>query len=349
MDPFELRRQDFSLDEDQEAVREAFATFFAKECPTSVVRAAEPVGFDAGLWARLVSLGATSMALPEKAGGDDAGVVELSLVAEELGRTLAPVPLVEHVVASRLLVAAGADEQLVAAAADGSRILGLALSPLTGPQLVATAAVADAVVGLRDGDLVVLAAPGPRPHLPNQASAPFALVDPAAETRTVVAVPNAAALYERAVREWKVLTAAALIGLTEGALALGVEFVKTRRTLGVVIATLQGVSFPLADVHIGVVGGRQLSRRAAWFLDHEPDTEPALQAAALAYAAEVATHGVDVAQHVQGGLGFTVEADSSLFYLRAKGWALAGGDPRRDVRRVGESRLRAAGIRVEEQ
>ncbi|MFE2433081.1 acyl-CoA dehydrogenase family protein, partial [Streptomyces sp. NPDC059373] len=118
-----------------------------------------------------------------------------------------------------------------------------------------------------------------------------------------------------------------------------------RQTMGVVIATLQGVSFPLADVAIGIAGGRNLWRRAAWFLDREPESEVGLQAAALAYAAKVATHGATTAQHAQGGLGFTVEADASLYFLRAKGWALGGGDPREDVRTVGELRLAAVGAR----
>jgi hypothetical protein len=46
MDRFELRRQDYSLDEEQEAVQEAFRNFFVSECPSSLVRRAEPIGFE---------------------------------------------------------------------------------------------------------------------------------------------------------------------------------------------------------------------------------------------------------------------------------------------------------------
>jgi len=151
MDPFELRRLDFSLDEDHEAIQDAFRAFFVKECPTSVVRAAEPLGYDAQLWSKLLALGVTSMPLPAESGGDGAGIVELSLVAEELGRALAPVPLVEHMVASRLLAAAGGADDIVADAMDGSRLLGLAFASLSAPTLVSSAAVADTIVGL-DGD-----------------------------------------------------------------------------------------------------------------------------------------------------------------------------------------------------
>jgi alkylation response protein AidB-like acyl-CoA dehydrogenase len=345
MNPFELRRLDFSLGEEQEALRDTFAGFLAKECPTSVVRAAEPLGHDPRLWEKLASMGALSMAVPEAAGGEGAGVVDLALVAEEIGRVLAPVPLIEHVVAARLLAGAGSSEamELVAAALDGSTILGLSLNDLGVPRLVSSAAVADAVVGLDGDQVVVLHAPdGGWSHARNQGNQPWGWVSPHDRRTAVTSAVPAAELLDRAGREWRTITAAALVGMTQGALALALDFVKTRRTLGVVIATLQGVSFPLADVQIGITGARNLYRRTAWFLDVEPDSEPWLPAAALAYASKVATHGVTASQHAQGGLGFTIEADSSLFFLRAKGWAQAAGDLRDDLETVGRLALAAA-------
>ena len=105
--PWEFRRQDYSLDADQQSVRDAFRAFFAKECPSAVVRAAEPLGFDARLWRALVGLGVTNMGLPVEAGGDGATLVELALVAEEVGRFVAPVPFVAHVTSTRLLATFG--------------------------------------------------------------------------------------------------------------------------------------------------------------------------------------------------------------------------------------------------
>jgi alkylation response protein AidB-like acyl-CoA dehydrogenase len=345
MDPYELRRLDFSLGDDLEAVHDSFAGFFAKHCPTSAVRAAEPLGFDQSLWTALNLLGAASMALSAEVGGDEAGMVEMTLIAEELGRSLAPVPLLEHVVAARLLAATGDEEakRLAGEAGSGDRILSIALTPLNGPQLVSSAAVAADVVALDGAELVVLSAGEARLHVGNQGGLPSAWCDPAKETRRIIDCFDAPALFARAQQEWKVLAAAALAGLTEGALTLALEFVKTRETMGVSIATLQGVSFPLADIAIGIAGARNLARRAAWFLDHEPATEPALPYAALAYAAKVATHGATAAAHAQGGLGFTVEADASLFFLRAKAWALIGGDPQADIQKVGDVQLSAAG------
>ena len=90
---------------DQEAIDGAFGAFFAAESPIETVRAAAPTGFDPRLWSALAAMGGAGMALPEPRGGG-AGLADLAVVARQLGRHLAPVPLIEHSVACRLLAAA---------------------------------------------------------------------------------------------------------------------------------------------------------------------------------------------------------------------------------------------------
>ena len=349
VDEFELRYADYSLSSDQEAVRDAFAEFFRNECPSQRVRAAEPRGYDEKLWRQLADMGAASMGLPEQAGGDGAALTDLLLVAEEAGAALAPVPFIEHVAASRALAgtpeaAAEVVAELLEGAATGRRILALAMEPggaqsrQLARQLVPGGAVARGVLAL-DGDALVLVdADEPPSPVANQGSTPLAWWDLAGGRRQRLAQgPLAQALYWRARAEWKLLTAAALTGLTERALGIAVEFAKTRETMGVPIGSLQGVSFPLADVAIGVSGARNMARRAAWMLEHEPEEAGPLVPAAFAYAARVATHGTTTAAHMQGGLGFTIEADASLYFLRAKGWSLLGGDPAEDLIAVADA------------
>src|SRR5260221_11771958 len=96
-----IRRNDYSLSPEQEEVRELFADFFKNEVPSTRVRAAEPVGFDQRLWKQLSDVGAISMGLPESDGGASSPMIDLTLVAEQYGRSLAPVPLVEATVAAR--------------------------------------------------------------------------------------------------------------------------------------------------------------------------------------------------------------------------------------------------------
>jgi alkylation response protein AidB-like acyl-CoA dehydrogenase len=347
MDRFELRYADYSLSSDQEAVRDAFHEFFTNECPTERVRAAEPLGYDEKLWRHLSEVGAASMGLAESAGGGGAGLVDLLLVAEEAGAALAPVPFAEHAAAGRALAGSpGAPAELVADVAGGQRILALAMAmepagaaghqPVR--QLVPGGAVARSVLALDGDTLVVVHADEPPPLAPNQGSTPLAWWDLAGGQRQELASgPEALARYRVARAEWKLLTAAALVGLTERALGIAVEFARTRETMGVPIGSLQGVAFPLADVAIGVAGARNLVWRAGWMLDHEPSEARRLVPAAFAYAAQVATRGTTTSAHMQGGLGFTIEADASLYFLRAKGWSLLAGDPAEDVIAVADA------------
>lgn len=337
MDRYELRRLDYSLSEDHEALQAAYRQFFKTHCPIETVRAAEPSGFDKSLWERLCAMGATTMALPETVGGDGATLVDLTLVAEELGRSLAPVPWIDHVCTARLLANLGA---LDGDAVSGRQIVAFDAQHdnLPGAKLIPTGSIADHIV-VRDGDEVVSLTFGSRPaKVDNIGRLPMAWVDPAAaDTRTVLAGgADALAHYQRALDEWRLLTAAALVGLVEETMTIAAEFAKSRYTLGVPISTLQGISHPLANIAITVQGGRNLARRAAWFLDNEPDERRELAPSAFVFMAEEAAKAATMAVHVQGGLGVSAEAAATAYLVRARGWPLAGGDPGASAKYVAE-------------
>ncbi|OBI81788.1 acyl-CoA dehydrogenase family protein [Mycobacterium sp. 1245805.9] len=340
MDRFELRRLDYSLSEDHVALQNAYKQFFKTQCSIETVRAAEPSGFDKNLWERLCAMGATTMALPESCGGDGATLVDLTLVAEEIGRSLAPVPWIDHVCAARLLGRLGALNSDTAGVANGERLAGLdaRLDGPPGARLIPAGSIADHIV-VREGDQVVRLTFGTRPaKVDNIGRLPMAWVDPAAaDTRTVIGEgPDAVASYQRALDEWRLLTAAALVGLVEETMTIAAEFAKTRYTLGVPISTLQAISHPLANMAITVQGGRNLARRAAWFLDNEPDERPDLAPSAFVFMAEEASKAATMAVHIQGGLGVSSEAAATAYLVRARGWPLASGDPGATALRVAE-------------
>jgi len=330
MDRYELRRQDYSLTDDHADLQSAYRQFLSTHCPIDTVRAAEAVGFDNGLWERLCAMGATTMALPEAAGGDGATLIDLTLVAEELGRALAPVPWIDHVCATRLLARLGPLDADGKAMVTGARLAALDTGPgRAGPRLIGSGAITDHVI-TRDGDEVVsLRFTTPPTRVDNIGRLPMAWVDPdCADSRTVLGSgADALAGYETALDEWRVLCAAALVGLVEAALTIAVEFAKSRYTLGVPISTLQAISHPLANIAITVQSGRNLARRAAWFLNNEPAERPELPSAAFVFMAEEAPRAATMTTHVQGGLGVSAEAAASAYLVRARGWALAGGDP----------------------
>jgi len=340
MDRYELRRLDYSLSEDHLDLQTAYKQFFKTHCPIETVRAAEPSGFDKNLWERLCAMGATTMALPESHGGDGATLVDLTLVAEEVGRSLAPVPWIDHVCAARLLASLGALDAETAGVAHGEQLAALdpRLDSVEGVRLIPIGSIADHII-VRDGDQIVRLTFGTRPaKVDNIGRLPMAWVDPAAaDTRTVVAQgSDALANYTRALDEWRLLTASALVGLVEETMTIAVEFAKNRYTLGVPISTLQGISHPLANMAITVQGGRNLARRAAWFLDNEPDVRPELAPSAFVFMAEEAAKAATMAVHIQGGLGVSAEAAATAYLVRARGWPLAGGDPGASAKRVAE-------------
>jgi alkylation response protein AidB-like acyl-CoA dehydrogenase len=340
MDRYELRRLDYSLSEDQVDLQTAYKQFFKTHCPIETVRAAEASGFDKNLWERLCAMGATTMALPESSGGDGATLVDLTLVAEEIGRSLAPVPWIDHVCAARLLASLGALDADTASVSNGEQLAALdaRIDSAEGIRLIGPGSIADHII-VRDGDQIVRLTFGTRPaKVDNIGRLPMAWVDPAAaDTRTVVAQgSDALAKYERALDEWRLLTAAALVGLVEETMTIAAEFAKNRYTLGVPISTLQGISHPLANMAITVQGGRNLARRAAWFLDNEPDVRPELAPSAFVFMAEEAARAATMAVHIQGGLGVSAEAAATAYLVRARGWPLAAGDPGASAKRVAE-------------
>jgi alkylation response protein AidB-like acyl-CoA dehydrogenase len=337
MDRYELRRLDYSLTEDHEAIQDAYKQFFKSQCPIDAVRAAEASGFDKSLWERLCAMDATTMALPESVGGDGATLVDLTLVAEEIGRSLAPVPWIDHVCAARLLARLQTVDSDVVS---GKQLV--ALDPqqdaASGGRLIPTGSVADHIV-VRDGDDVVRLTFDTRPaRVDNIGKMPMAWIDPgSADRRTVVASgPQALAEYQRALDEWRLLMGSALVGLVEETMTIAAEFAKSRYTLGVPISTLQAISHPLANIAITVQGGRSLARRAAWFLDNEPDERAELAPSVFVFMAEEASKAATMAVHIQGGLGVSVEAAATAYLIRARGWALAGGDPAVTAQYVGE-------------
>lgn len=340
MDRYELRRLDYSLSEDHKDLQAAYRQFFETHSSIEVVWAAEETGFDKSLWERMCAMGATTMALGESVGGDGATLVDLSLVAEELGRSVAPVPWIDHVCAARLWERLGGGADDIGDAVAGTQLLGFDAqgSDAPGRRLIAAGAVADRIL-VRDGDEVVLLDFDARPdRVDNLGRLPMAWVDPAAaERRTVLGSGSVAvAEYQRALDEWRVLTAAALAGLVEQAMDIAVEFAKNRYTLGVPISTLQAISHPLANMAITVQGGRNLARRAAWFLDNEPDERRELPGCAFVFMAEEAPKAATMAVHIQGGLGVSVEAAATAYLVRARGWALSGGDPGAAAKQVAQ-------------
>jgi alkylation response protein AidB-like acyl-CoA dehydrogenase len=323
------------LNEAQAAAGEAFTAFFDRQSPTSVVRDHESLGFSAALWERFRETGGPSLALPEAVGGGGAGLFEATLMAEAAGRCLAPIPFVEHLVVARLLdrCSSGAVTEAVEAASPFT----LALRPARGlAQAVPAGAVARAVAALTSDGLVLAHGEAPGAAKPNGYGLPIADRDVSGGTR--LAAGEAASIqFDQAVDEWRVLMAAALVGLCDAALALTVRYVTEREQFGVPIGTFQAIQHGLAELPGPLSGARLLVRRAAWQLDDGDVGRFSVDATmALHFAAELARTLTGRAIHFHGGYGVMAEYDIQLFYRRARGWPAQIGDPDVELERVAD-------------
>lgn len=324
---FELRRNDFTLDDEHVALQQSFRAYFEKTVPTSRVRAAEPLGFDAALWDELQERAIVMMGLPETAGGDGAGLVELALVIEEAGRCAVPAPLVDVLAAVRGLARLGGHADLVEQIRDHGAITTVAPGDIE-RRLVPSGAIATTVLAPQH-DSLMLVIGAPAPLAPNLGSAPMGWWR-IAGAGTVGTVADWSSIE----REWHVLTAAALVGLGQAAVELAVQYAKERTAFGVPIGSFQAVAHPLVDAANGVDSARRLVWRAAWFCDNEPEEVGALALCAVIAAGDAAEQAGATAIHTQGGFGVTLESDAQLFYRRAKTHAVMPGDRHNLLRRV---------------
>jgi alkylation response protein AidB-like acyl-CoA dehydrogenase len=337
---------DLRLSPEQQQLVEAFSGLYGKHAAPEHVRAAEPSGFDAELWARLVELGVLPMAVGESVGGWGASFLDLAVVAEQQGRFLAPAPVIEAQVAARLLARVGdPGAARLADALGGERLITFAPRAARDGSagLVPAGSVADDAVVLAGDRLLLVPLEGARTVVENLASMPLADIDLARTDGTGAGLvlaegSTALELHDRAVDEWMALTAAALVGIAARALEVGVEYVKERYAWGVPIGSFQGISHRLADSATAVDGARLLAHEAAWAVEEEPERAAELAAMAFAFAYETARDATYRSLHFHGGYGFMMEYDIQLFYRRARGWAEVYDDPGRVYRRVADRR-----------
>ena len=331
---------DFSLTEEQELLQETVRGFVAKECPPQKVRAV----FDGerqevpALWKGLSEIGIAGLAAPERHGGAGLELLELALVAEELGRGAVPVPFLGHALATLAVarggnaaqqakwlprLAAGDARASVALAEDDARWLPeqwsaeLANGRLRGTkQFVPEAEGAELfVVGCRGGGLALVEAGAgvrlaPEPTLDRGRPLASLALDGAA------AAPLAPGGAARLVDAGCVLLAADAFGAAHQLVRATAAYVQTRQQFGQPLGQFQAVKHQLANMALDVDPTRGLWWYAAHAYDHAP--EAASRAAALAKA-----HITDRAQQVardaveaHGGIGFTWESDVHIWFKR---------------------------------
>src|SRR4051794_15374248 len=146
---------DFGLTDDQRDIqRTARELLGSRATPDRVREHAEAGTTDDALWRELAGLDWPGIAVAEEHGGQGLGAIELSILAEELGRALAPVPFLPTALAATLIEHAGSGDQ------QARWLPGLASGELTGALGVARDGAADLVAGGAGADVLVLVEDG---------------------------------------------------------------------------------------------------------------------------------------------------------------------------------------------
>jgi alkylation response protein AidB-like acyl-CoA dehydrogenase len=351
----------FDFSDDSRLLRDQARRFLAERCPSRLVRAAlvAPVPEAEALWREMAGLGWLGATLPEAHGGAGLGAEALCVLAEELGRTLAPVPFLSGIcLAAEAIARAGSPAQQAAwlprlAAGEARAAFALAEGAgEPGPGAIRAQfrkgriegekyPVPDgmeaeiAVVAARGDDGVVLVLVDPRG--PGVERAPIDTIDPSlpqARLRFRGApaepLPGAAgwaavaALLDRAA----VPAAFAAVGGASAALEAAVAYAKERHAFGRPIGSFQAIKHKLADVYIAVELARSNAWYACWALEREAAALPLAAATAKVSADAAFFQAAKETIQTHGGIGFTWEADPHLFYRRAALLAHALGGPR---------------------
>jgi alkylation response protein AidB-like acyl-CoA dehydrogenase len=352
---------DFDFSDDQKFLRDEARKFLTAQCTSAVVRKVldnDDVSHSEELWAQVKEMGWLGAAIPEEYGGLGLGMLEMCVIAEELGRVLAPVPFGSSAFFfAEAVKAYGTEAQKqkylpgiasgefvgCLATTEGPGALDAAKlqtsfssSKLTGKKLPVT-----------DGDIathaLVLAKDG--------SSASLVIVELAGVTRSALKTleptrSHAEITFDSADAELlgaasgdgmmqldyimnraAVLLAFEQLGGASRCLEMAVDYAKERQAFGRAIGGNQAIKHKLADMYVKNEVARSNAYYGAWALSTDAAELPEAAAAARIAASEAFWYASKENIQTHGGMGFTWEVDCHLYYRRAKLLAVQAGAP----------------------
>ncbi|MEZ5550537.1 MAG: acyl-CoA dehydrogenase family protein [Pseudomonadales bacterium] len=355
----------YSFTEEQEQFRDAVRRFLVRHSPTAEVRRLmdTETGFDPEVWMRMCSdLGLSAIAIPEAHGGAGFSLVELGIVMEESGRTLLCAPYFSSaVLATRAILHAGsaADrDRLLPGLAAGTRRGTLACSetdrgPAPGSlQMRAEGAdhrlngtktfVVDGlsadffVVVARRGDALGLYtvdadAPGVSRHLLTTMDSTRKLAE--VHFDNVPALPlgdagsDSTPALSATLDDAAIALAHEMVGGAQVLLESAVAYAGRRVQFGRTIGSFQAIKHKCADMLLDVESARSAAYYAAEASAAGDPETPALACLAKAAAADAYVRAAIDTIQIHGGLGFTWENDTHLWFKRAKSSEVLLGTP----------------------
>lgn len=370
---------DFDLTADQKLFRATTREFLEKEMPLTRVRelAGSGIGFEPDWWKRGSELGWNSMIIDPAAGGDSIsgeGLVDACIVAEEMGRLVAPGPLIgTNVVAASLSEAANVADhaEVIAALMAGEAVASWAVyeprrgwSPMT-PTVQATRDGSGYVLsGVKDrvdcGDqadyfLVTAAGPDGLAQFIVPAAAPgvtvtaeqsldlvrrYARVDMDGVELPATSAVSPAGTVEAAVNRQIQIAVALQCAETAGAIQRVFEFTVQwafdRYSFGRPLSSYQALKHRFADMKLWLEACQATASAAAHATARRAEEADELASVAKSYVGQRATDIIQDCVQMHGGIGVTWEHDIHLYLRRATVNRAMFGTPSEHRRRLAD-------------
>ncbi len=353
---------DFS--DDQKQLQDQVRRFLTEQCPTAKVRAIleGPEPFDRTLYKGLADMGVLGVAIPEAYGGVGLSHLELCLVAEELGRAIAPVPVSSSIyLAAEFLLQAGSEAQKQAwlpKLANGSAIGTFAQVEGAGrmtPDKIHASVVGGRLTGAKspvpDGDCadVAIVAARSGSGRGEQAISLFVVdLNGPGVTRETLETLDPSRSYARISFDgapaellggegdgWRIastvmdraaiLLAFEQVGGADRTLEMARDYALERMAFGRQIGSFQAIKHMLADMYVSATLARSNCYYGAWALASGASELPVAAATARVSATQAFQHCAKNNIQVHGGMGFTWAFDCHLYYRRSNALALVLG------------------------
>ena len=350
----------FDFSDDLKQVRDHARGFLRDECPAALVRRSldGEAAYSEALWKEIGAMGWIGAAIPEAYGGAGLGYEGLCVLAEEMGRVVAPVPFASCAyLAAEAILLAGTEAQkreFLPGLADGTTIGCFALAEGNGnpsPASIRARVTKGELSGVKwpvaDGgiaDIAIIAARDEADEIGLWLvrcraidRKPLRTVDPTRDQArfdcdAVPAEKLAAATgwdtIQRLLDRAAILFAFEQVGGAEAALDMAKKYAMERFAFGRPIGSFQAIKHKLTDVYVALELARSNAYYGAWALSADAAELP-LAAATARVSATEAFH-IASKENIQthGGVGFTWAFDCHLYYRRSKQLGLRlGGAP----------------------
>jgi alkylation response protein AidB-like acyl-CoA dehydrogenase len=332
----------FDLSDDAKTLKDAARRFLQDRAGPAVARRAMEAGLshDAALWSQVVEQGWPAARVPEAHGGLGLGADEACVLAEEIGRSLAPVPLLSTLAAVEALLIAGTEEQqarwlpaLASGEAVGciawgegansptrmpaTRLEGGVLAGTKSPVIDGLAAtLAIVTVATPDGPAMAIAS---LEGVARTKQDTLDLVRPSAHLSfagTPAEALGTAADWVRLTERLAVLSAWEALGTADAAREMTIAYAKDRVAFGQRIGRYQGVKHKLADMYIKAELARAHALHGCWaWAANAPELAQAASAARVA-SLDALRFTAEESVQLHGGIGFTWEHDCQFYYRR---------------------------------